>query len=139
MVQLAVLDEKDFSVSDYEVKQGGISYTINTVRYYRELYPKCDLRLLVGSDSLRDMHTWKDIEDYAGMVDVVCISREGEVISPDDVKIPDDLKANLEIIEGINMPQSSTEIKERIAGKSDLTGFIAPLVGRYIVKYELYQ
>jgi nicotinate-nucleotide adenylyltransferase len=139
MVQLAVLDIKNFFVSDYEVESGGISYTINTVKYFSGLYPTCDLRLLVGSDSLREMHSWFAINEYAGLVSIVGISRKGEIIKPEEINLPDGLKANLKIIEGINMPQSSTEIKDRIRRKSDLDGFLDPLVERYIMKYELYQ
>ena len=107
--------------------------------YFKESYPRCEFFLLVGSDSLRDMHTWKKIGDYSRLVSIVGISRAGEVVDPEGIIMPDNLKQDLEIIEGINMVQSSTEIKRRISEKSDLSGFLDPLVERYILKYELYQ
>ncbi len=138
MAQLAVLDDDRFFVSDYEVSAGGVSYTIDTLKFFSDLYPRCDLRLIVGSDSLRDMHNWRDVEDYYGLAGIVGISREGEIIDMDDVKIPAALKDGLVIIEGINMPQSSTEIKKRIREKADLTGFMEANVIRYIEKNQLY-
>jgi nicotinate-nucleotide adenylyltransferase len=139
MVQLAVLNIENFFVSNYEVECGGISYTINTVKHFRELYPKYDLRLIVGTDSLLEMHTWYHIDEYVGRVEIVGISREDDDIEPEEIKIPDALKTNLEIIEGINLPQSSTEIKQRIRNNADLTRFLDPLVERYIRKYGLYR
>jgi len=139
MAQLAVLEEGRFFVNAFEVMRGGVSYTADTVKYFSGHYPRCDLRLIVGSDSLRDMHTWRDIDHYAGLVQIVGISREGEDIDDKDIGIPDELKAGLVVIEGINMPQSSTEIKRRIKEKADLTGFLDPLVIRFIEKNELYR
>lgn len=139
MLQMAVLDIPHFYVSSFEVDRGGVSYTINTLEYFKESYSRCEFFLLVGSDSLRDMHTWKKVGDYSRLVSIVGISRAGEVVNTEEINIPDDLKEDLEIIEGINMVQSSTEIKRRIGEKSDLSGFLDPLVERYILKYELYQ
>jgi nicotinate-nucleotide adenylyltransferase len=138
MLHLALLDVNNFYVSVFEVMHGGISYTVNTLRHFAGHYPKCDLRLLVGSDSLRDMQNWKDIDEYGNYVNIVGISRAGEKVKEEDITLPPKLKEGLEIIEGINCCQSSTEIKRRIEEKSDLTGFLDPLVGKYIAKYELY-
>ncbi len=139
MLHLALLDKDSFYVSDFEVMQGGISYTINTLMHFAGLYPLCDLRLLVGSDSLRDMRSWKDVEKYGEYVNVVGISRAGETVGKNELALPEKLLRGLEVIEGINCVQSSTEIKKRINENSDLDGFLDPLVARYISKYELYR
>jgi nicotinate-nucleotide adenylyltransferase len=139
MLQMAVLDIEGFFVSSFEVDAGGVSYTIHTLKHFKECYANCELFLLVGSDSLRDMHNWKQAEEYSALVKIVGISRAGEVVKPEEIRIAEDLKEGLEIIEGINMVQSSTEIKRRLREKSDLSGFLDPLVERYILKYELYQ
>jgi nicotinate-nucleotide adenylyltransferase len=139
MLHLALLDEDGLYASDFEVMQGGISYTIHTLKYFAEIYPVCDLRLLVGSDSLRDMHNWKDVEHYGEYVNVVGISRAGETVGKDKLTLPEKLLRGLEVIEGINCIQSSTEIKRRINGNSDLDGFLDPLVAGYIEKYNLYR
>lgn len=139
MLQMAVLDIPNFYVSSFEVDRGGVSYTITTLEHFNTHYPRCKLFLLVGSDSLRDMHTWMRVDEYSRYVSVTGISRAGEVVSDSEIRIPRELREDLKIIEGINMIQSSTEIKRRLNEKSDITGFLDPLVERYIMKYELYR
>ena len=92
LVPLAILDLDRFYVSYFEVLQGGVSYTIHTIRYFKAAYPNCDLRLIRGGDNLRELHTWREIDDYADIVDIVGISRAGETINFDELKIPDELK-----------------------------------------------
>lgn len=139
MLHLALLEHDGFYVSDFEVMKRGISYTINTLMHFAKIYPGCDLRLIVGSDSLRDMQNWKHINEYGEYVNVVGISRAGETVIRDNLALPEKLSQGLEVIEGINCIQSSTEIKRRINDKSDLDGFLDPLVAEYIWKYELYR
>src|SRR5271156_5618117 len=61
MLRAAVEWDRRFEISDYELKKGGISYTIDSVRHFRELYPQDELYWIVGGDQLPQLHLWKDI------------------------------------------------------------------------------
>ena len=50
MVRLALAGETKFEVDDQEVRRGGPSYTIDTVRGYRERYAKAALFYIIGAD-----------------------------------------------------------------------------------------
>jgi nicotinate-nucleotide adenylyltransferase len=58
MLKLAIADHPRWYISDYELQQPGISYTINTaVHFAREFSER--LYIIIGADCMRDLHLWK--------------------------------------------------------------------------------
>ena len=53
----------EVEISDYEIAQGGTSYTYLTCRHFRSLYPDAEIFFLVGTDMLRDFPTWKNPQE----------------------------------------------------------------------------
>jgi nicotinate-nucleotide adenylyltransferase len=63
MIELAVTGHPGFEVSDLEIRRGGVSYTVDTVRQLREsLGREIELWLIMGMDAYLDIPTWKDPE-----------------------------------------------------------------------------
>ena len=62
MCRLAFADMENVEVSDYEIAQGGTSYTYLTTEYFRSLYPTAEIFFLVGTDMLRNFPFWKNPE-----------------------------------------------------------------------------
>jgi nicotinate (nicotinamide) nucleotide adenylyltransferase len=60
MTKLAVKGNRSFEVSDIEIRQAGISYTVQTLRALRTMLPVAELFLILGSDSLAEYHSWKE-------------------------------------------------------------------------------
>ncbi len=50
MLEWALMDDSEFEISDVEIKRRKISYTIDTVKYFKKRYPKDELYLIVGAD-----------------------------------------------------------------------------------------
>ncbi len=61
MVKLAIKGNRSFSVSDVEIKRQGASYTIDTIRQLKKSYPRDELIFIIGSDLLKYLDDWKDI------------------------------------------------------------------------------
>ena len=59
MCKLALADVENVEVSEYEMRQGGMSYTYLTCAHFRKEYPSAELFFLVGTDMLRDFPSWK--------------------------------------------------------------------------------
>jgi len=60
MIRLALGDDPLFAVSDIELKRLGPSYSIDTVDYFKALYPDdTRLFLIMGIDAFLEIHTWK--------------------------------------------------------------------------------
>jgi len=65
-----------FTVSDVEISRQGPSYTVNTLENFprqgdREIY------FILGTDSLREIHTWKEYLRLFGLSHFIVVSRPG--------------------------------------------------------------
>lgn len=63
-------------VSDWEIRQGGKSYTIDTVKMLEEKYPGASVYLCVGSDMLTTFTEWRNWQELLRRTTLVAQSRE---------------------------------------------------------------
>jgi len=63
MVQAAIDWDHRFEASSFEVEQGGVSFTIETVRHFRVVYPDAQLFWIIGGDQVPKLNRWRDIEE----------------------------------------------------------------------------
>jgi len=78
MVELAIKDNPHFEISDFEIKKGGKSYSIDTVRYFSEKFNKdTKLYFIIGEDCLSTLHKWKEIEKLVSLASFVVVNRPG--------------------------------------------------------------
>lgn len=64
-------------VSQIERELGGVSRTIDTVRALKERYPLAEFSLLIGSDLVDQVPTWKEADALLQLADLYVIGREG--------------------------------------------------------------
>lgn len=62
MCRAAFADIDGAEVSDLELRRGGNSFTADTVKELKELYPGCRVSVLVGADVLVRLSQWHDSE-----------------------------------------------------------------------------
>lgn len=70
MCRLAAETLSFCEVDSCELERSGVSYTVDTVRLFRERYPEAELVLLVGSDmflSFTRWHCWQEILEMAAL------------------------------------------------------------------------
>jgi nicotinate-nucleotide adenylyltransferase len=78
MVRLAVARNPRFKVSTVEISRPGVSYSIDTVRYFVQKRRKGDsLYFIVGLDAFREIGSWKDFADIFPLCDFIVTSRPG--------------------------------------------------------------
>jgi nicotinate-nucleotide adenylyltransferase len=76
MIELAAEGEPGLAASDIEIRRGGPSYTVDTVRHFRrELPAGTDIFLIVGLDAFLEIDTWKSFRELLTLVPVIVISR----------------------------------------------------------------
>lgn len=79
MCRIAFENDKGFTVSDIEKQLGGTSYTINTVRALKEIYPKkTEFYLIIGGDMLFYFENWYRHEALLKECHVVAAAREND-------------------------------------------------------------
>jgi len=156
MVELAIEDHKNFSVSDYEITKKQKCYTIDTLRHFKHEYPDDELYFIVGHDIFEPIETWKDYKDLFELANFIVISRPGftdaEQALP--LAIEDDFRyykqqsqiiyfkhknSNLIIrieIEGLDI--SSSQIRQNIRTGKLIDKLVPPKVQQYIFDHNLY-
>ncbi|MBL7085467.1 MAG: nicotinate-nucleotide adenylyltransferase [Candidatus Omnitrophica bacterium] len=131
MLSLAVKSNLSFAVSDLELERGGISYSIETMKKFKSLFPQANLYFIVGSDFLEDFLTWKDIDKLRRICKIVVAPRPGHPIK----KLP----RNMQIIKVNALDITSSDIRRRIKTKASIRYLIPEEVRKYILKKGLYR
>ena len=113
MCRLALEKEEKIEVSDMEIKRTGISYTVDTLRELKEIYPSDELFLLTGTDMFLTIDKWKSCEEIMSLATVVGAPRHKEDLEKVLVK-EKELKnkgLNCQVLPLIPVETSSTEIR----------------------------
>ena len=66
-------------VCDYELSQGGISYSYLTCRYFARRFPDAERYFLVGADMLENFFSWRDPDEIVSLVKIAACGR-GEAL-----------------------------------------------------------
>ena len=138
-----LFSEDCFEVSDIEIRREGKSYTVDTVSELKKLYPDDELFLIIGSDMLLTFHEWRKPFEILSMVTLCVATRENE-IAPEVLSAY--AKETLKLSEGdyilshmSPMECSSTEVREMVKNKEDLSAVLTETVADYIGKFQLYS
>lgn len=135
MLQAAVEWDHRFEISDYELRKGGMSYTIDSVRFFREQFPTDDLYWIIGGDQLPKMHLWKDIETLAGLIKFIFLERPGHPAKA----APEIPGLRLLRCDGHLVEISSTELRQRARIGLSLDYFIPHKAIVHIHQKQLYR
>ena len=127
MLQLAIEGEPDFSLDPLEIERDAPSYTIDTARTYRNLYPNEELFFLVGEDHVAALPKWNEFEELDRLVRFAVLSRSDQ---PLDVKYSM-VRRRFDL--------SSTEIRNRVANDLSISYLVPERVLRYIQERTLYR
>lgn len=132
MLRAAVRNDPRFAVDDTELRRGGTSYTVDTLRELAARHRRAELFLLIGADNLRDFASWREPREIVRLARLVVLDRAGEHGDP-SASVP-----------ALRLPVtrvdiSSTEIRRRSrAGES--TRYLVPEAVRRIIEREgLYR
>jgi nicotinate-nucleotide adenylyltransferase len=129
MLAAAIADEPRFDLDDSELQRPGPSYAIETVERAAVQFPGARLHYLIGADNLRELHTWRRIDDLRRLVQFVVFGR-GEAAEIEKYGFPV-LTRRLDI--------SSTELRARVARGAPIRYLTPEPVCSYITSHHLYQ
>ena len=78
LLRLALAGDTAAEVDDQEIRRGGASYTIDTVRAIPRSYPGAELYYLIGADQAAQLQLWREAGELARLVEFLVIPRPGE-------------------------------------------------------------
>ena len=142
---LEVTKELNFGeVSANEIKRKGISYTIDTVNYYKSEYPQSELFFFIGSDSIENFDSWFKVDDIINKCNIIIYSRFGY----EELEIlikktnftecqKNNLLENSIFISKMNI--SSTKIRMAVESRKKYDHLVPVSVKNYIEMNRLYR
>lgn len=144
MVKLALADRVSWEVSDSEIRRGGVSYSIDTIRHLKSVYPEAELYFIIGGDTLPELHTWKEISHLIDLCRFITMVRPGfepQTLRHADLKLDhrhlDDLIKRVTVGHVIGI--SSTDVRMHVAKNESIRYLVPDAVERYIREHRLYQ
>lgn len=162
MLEAAIKDNPKFEIEPCEIQRGGVSYTIDTVRFLLDKYRgRLDgkIGLVMGQEIAAEFHKWKEAEQVAAFCDLIIASRQnfGDKRASGSANKPrgnyvGGVDANGQFmnvdkkrfvwpyteLRNAIVPISSTDIRSRIAQGKSFRYLIPQEVYEYIVTNRLY-
>lgn len=141
MLRLAIQYNPKFEIDDHELLRQGISYTFDTVQYFRNKYPNIELYLLIGSDQAVRFTEWKNWQEILESVRLCIVSRPGDFIDASKIMLLDESNHKFPKPININAPLidiSSSEIRDRANHDRSIKFLVPDSVEKYINDNQLY-
>jgi nicotinate-nucleotide adenylyltransferase len=135
MLRAAIEWDRRFEVSDVELRRGGVSYTIDSVRHFRSAFPHDELFWIIGGDQLPQLNRWKDIAELAQLVEFIFLERPGHAAK----QTPDIPGLRLHRCDGHLIEISSSELRQRVRRGLSLHYFCPQKVIAHIESHKLYR
>ncbi len=136
LLALALEGVARFEVSAMEIERGGVSYTVETARRLRELYPEDELYWIIGADQAAKLSQWCRIEEIARLLSFALVGRPGSRSPDSDLRIAG---LRMHCIEGHACDISSSELRARVRSGRSLHFFTPARVVARIVEKGWYR
>src|SRR5258706_13970553 len=65
LLRLALAGQADCEIDDQEIRRGGVSFTIDTIRDYARRFPGTPLAYLIGADHVPQLPKWREANELA--------------------------------------------------------------------------
>ncbi len=132
LLRLALAGKDWCEIDEQEIKRGGVSYTIDTVRDYARRFPQAQLFYLIGADHVPQLPKWREAGELARSVEFVVIPRPGQPESP----FPSPFRGRALI--GFPLGISSSQIRARVKAGLAIEHLVPATVAEAIRNNRLY-
>lgn len=135
MVYRATQSYPKLKPSDVEFKLPQPNYTVHTLAYVQEKYPKDQFHLIMGEDNLKNFHKWKNHEVILENHNIYVYPRIAEGIVASQFKD----HPKIHRIDAPIMEISSTFIRKAIATNKNVRPLLPHTVWEYIDEMNFYR
>ncbi len=141
MVQLAIEQNADFQISRVDIDRPSPHYAVDSMNILRQQFPHDNLIYLMGADSLRDLPTWHQANQFLSRCDGIGVMQR----SLDDLEMQNleqqlpGIRSKVTWLTAPRFDISSREIRERVKMQAPYRYFVSEKVFQYIVEKGLYR
>lgn len=138
MIQRSIKNNPKVIVSDYEINNDGVSYSYNTVKYFKDNYKDEKIYFIIGTDRAKDLKKWYNIEELSKLVTFIFVARDGEKL--EDIVEKDGFYKGIdyEIMISPIIEISSSLIRNRIKQNKKIDYMVTDECKSYIEELSLY-
>ena len=140
MTLLATADNPHFVASRFEIDREGVTYTADTLRLLRELYPdNVEFYFITGADAITEIVSWRDAADIARLAHLVGATRPGyDLDRAWDAIAASGLDFDVTYLSVPALAISSSYLRERVMAGQSLRYLTPDQVTGYLHKHGLY-
>lgn len=154
MLRIGLADLDFVEIDEQELKRGGPSYSVDTVKAYAEKVKAEDLYLIIGLDQFEVFDTWKDFEKILGMANLIVCSRPGHQLPFSADELPEGVKKHvaafdrsyvqldtgrgIDFIRLQDVDVSASEVRKRLRSGRGVDRHLTIPVEEYIRGQKLY-
>ncbi len=136
MTALAIGDNPRFQLSKIEFVPEQSSYTVKVLRTLNNKYPHASLSLIIGADSLLELHTWYQWERLWDEADRIIVTpRPGY---PAD-KVSGNLRRRVNISNSPLIDIAASTVRARVSEGKSIKYLVPPAVEAYVNEHLLYH
>ncbi len=143
MVKLAIANDPYFRFSDFEISRTGNTYTAQTLKLLREVYPEHVFYFIAGADSLYHIESWYHPELVLGQIPLLIAGRECDDAPCSLENQAEYLKtkygAEIFLLHSAPMHVSSQELRNRLRVGEKIHDLVPESVEHYIRAHGLYH
>ena len=134
MSVIATASNPRFRVSRVDIDREGPTYTIDTLRDLKNMYPDAELFFITGADAIAQISAWKDVQDIWSLAHFIAVSRPGHRL-----EIPKAPEGSISKLEIPALAISSTDVRARAVSGQPVWYLVPDGVVQYIAKHGLYS
>ena len=137
MLQKTIKNYPYFEISDIEYKKGDTSYTIETIELLYKQLPDIEgkINLIIGTDAFKNIFKWHRAEELIKIVNFIVLKRETDEL-PKEKQFE---KISYNVLESESINISSTQIRNMVKSKQNISEFVPKEAERYIYDNKLYN
>ena len=133
LLRLALAGKTNCEVDDQEIRRGGVSYTVETLRdYAKTISRRRELFYLIGADNAAKLNEWREAGELAKLAEFVAIPRPGGAAA----NFPPPFRGRM--LKGFPLGVSSSEIRARVKAGLPIDHLVPPPVAEAIRNSRLY-
>lgn len=153
MLRLALESEKQIEADPLELNRGGVSYSVDTVAHFRELFGDAQIVFILGVDAMNALprwHRWQEMFEYCHFLvlgraqeqidsvtgEAIGLSRRA-VTSP--IELFEESRGRIFFAREFDFDGSSSEVRELLAAGRSTSKLLEDGVAAYIKEHGLYS
>ena len=143
MLRLATKPYSYMSVSDMEIKRGGVTHTIDTIREFHNESSDDRVNFIIGGDSLQWLDKWVEAQELLRLTTFIAAIRDDVdtesakgIIAQIKDEYPD---SDIRLLNMKSMSVSSSDIRSRIKTGDSIEGLVPEYVEKYIYDNKCYS